>query len=211
MKRRLLLTLSCLIFCAAAATVFPAAPTVPTVTAANGPTAAAAAQRRRDINGTVIGIGGPRAGRSAPFRLIIESYTPEGEVAQLNSALQSGGDDELLRVLSKMKAGRITVGNNVGVPANAVIATPTGEGGTKLTVLFERNVNIYELRYGTRSSDYRFGYAEIFLDRNGRGEGTFIPAARVRLRGSNTWEVEDFGVFPARIMGVRATGNVPAR
>lgn len=201
MKRRILFTLSFMILCAA----------LPAICADANGASGASAQRRREITGTVVGIGGRRAGRSAPFRLTIESYTSPGEVEQLNSALQSGGDDELLRVLSKMKAGRISVGNNVGVPANAVIASPGGEGGTKLTVLFERNVNFYELRYGTRSEDYRFGYAEIFLDRNGRGEGTFIPAARVRLRGSNTWEVEDFGVFPARIMGVRSTGNVPAR
>lgn len=209
MKRRLLLTLSCLILCAASSAVYAPAPPVTAATGATG--AGAAAQRQRNITGTVVGIGGRRAGRSAPFRLIIDSYTPEGDVAQLNSALQSGGDDQLLRTLSNMKAGRISIGNNVGVPANAIIASPGGEGRTKLTVLFERNVNFYELRYGARSTDYRFGYAEIFLDRNGRGEGTFIPAARVRLRGSNTWEVEDFGVFPARIMGVRATGNVPAR
>jgi hypothetical protein len=51
----------------------------------------------------------------------------------------------------------------------------------------------------------------VFLDGRGRGEGTFIPAARVRLRDGNTWEVEDFGVFPARIMGVRATGSLGPR
>lgn len=205
MMRRLLITLTCLVLCAASSAVFTR------TTDANTSAPSASAQRRREVTGTVIGIGGRRAGRSAPFRLSIENYTSAGEVEQLNSALQSGGDDRLLDVLSKMKAGRISVGNNVGVDANAVIVSPNGEGGTKLTVLFERIVNIYELRYGTRSSDYRFGYAEIFLDRNGRGEGTFIPAARVRLRGSNTWEVEDFGVFPARLMGVRSSGSVPAR
>jgi len=34
-----------------------------------------------------------------------------------------------------------------------------------------------------------------------------IPAARVRLRDGNTWEVEDFGVFPARLMGLRVRGR----
>ena len=163
------------------------------------------------INGTVVGIGGRAAGRSRPFTLRIENYTSAGDVQRLNTALQSGGQDELLSVLSRMRAGRIAVGNNVGVDANAIIAVPRGEGGTRLIVLFERNVNIYELRYGTRSADYRFGYAEIFLDRNGKGEGTFIAAARVRLKDGNQWEVEDFGVFPARLMGVRAGGRSRAR
>lgn len=160
------------------------------------------------ITGTMIGIGGRTAGRSRPFTLIVNRYTSADDVVRLNSALQSGGQDELMRVLSKLDAGRISIGNNVGVTANAVIATPSAEGGTKLTVLYERNVNLYELRYGTRSEDYRFGYAEIFLDRQGKGEGTFIPAAKVRLRDGNTWEVEDFGVFPARLLGLRSRGNV---
>jgi hypothetical protein len=97
----------------------------------------------------------------------------------------------------------------VGVTANAVFATPTAEGGTKITVLFQRNVSFFELRAGTRSADYRFGYAEIYLDRRGRGEGTFIPAAKVKLEGNN-WVVEDFGAFPARLMGIRSTGSIPS-
>ena len=68
-------------------------------------------------------------------------------------------------------------------------------------------MGFYELRAGTRSSDYRFGYAELYLDGRGRGEGTFIPAAKVRLEG-NTWVVEDFGAFPARLIGLRSSGTV---
>lgn len=171
------------------------------------PARGAVAQASQRVQGTMVGIGGRWSGRSLPFSLIINNYTSADDVARLNSTLRSGGQDELLSTLSKMNAGRIAIGNNVGVRANAVIATPAAEGGTKLTVLYERNVNIYELRYGTRSADYRFGYAEIYLDRAGRGQGTFIPAAKVKLEG-DTWIVEDFGVFPARLMGLRSTGSV---
>ena len=107
-----------------------------------------------------------------------------------------------------MDSGRIQIGNGVGVRANAIIADPWGQGGAKLTVFYERNINFYELRYGTRSQDYRIGYAEIFLERNGKGQGTLIAAARVRLKDGNTWEVEDFGVFPAKLMGLRSSGRV---
>ncbi len=168
-------------------------------------------QSRQRINGTVVGIGGRLAGRTRPFTLIVNTYTAPNQVREVNDALQRGGQDELLRALSGMDAGRIQLGAGVGVPANVIIAAPWGEGGTKLTVFYQRNLNFSELRYGTRSEDYRIGYAEIFLDRNGRGEGTLIPAARVRLRGDNTWEVEDFGAFPARLMGLRASGRVPPR
>lgn len=168
----------------------------------------AAAQARQTIQGQVIGIGGRRAGLNQPFRLTVNNYSSADDVQQLNQALRSGGQDELMRVLSRLNAGRVSIGNNVGVTANAVIATPTAEGGTKLTVLYERNVAIFELRYGARSADYRFGYAEIYLDARGRGQGTFIPAAKVKLEGDNNWVVEDFGEFPARLMGLRSSGRV---
>ncbi|HEY0079258.1 MAG TPA: hypothetical protein VGB73_11635 [Pyrinomonadaceae bacterium] len=198
MKKGRLVGLLCVLCCTFASALF-------------NPVPAAQAQSRQTINGTVVGIGGRFAGRTRPFTLIVNSYTSPGQVRELNDALRDGGQDGLLRALSGMNAGRIQVGTGVGLPVSAIIADPWNEGGTRLTVFYERNVSFYELRYGARSENYRVGYAEIFLDRNGRGQGTFIPAARVRLRDGNTWEVEDFGVFPARLMGLRASGNVLVR
>jgi len=164
------------------------------------------AQSNVRVNGTVVGISGRLAGRSLPFSVIANRYSSESEIRELTNAM-SHGEDDLLRTLEHMNAGRISIGNNVGVQANAIIAQPW-ENGTKLTVLYVRNVDFYELRYGARSADYKFGYAEMFLPASGSGQGTFIPAARVRLKNGNTWEVEDFGVFPARLMGLRSSGRV---
>lgn len=160
----------------------------------------------RTITGTAYFIGGRRPGRSLPFRLIINRFSTPEEVSRLNSALQSGGEDELLRTLSRMDAGRIEVGTGVGVPANAIIRTDDGEGRTKLSVIYQRDLRFAELRYGARRADYRFGYAELHVGR-GANEGMLIPAARVRLREGNTWEVEDFGTFPARLMGLQVRGG----
>ena len=62
-------------------------------------------------------------------------------------------------------------------------------------------------RYDIEDCLGRGSYAEIYLDRRGEGQGTFIPAAKVRLEGDN-WVVEDFGEFPARLLGLRARGGV---
>jgi hypothetical protein len=169
----------------------------------------AQARSNERITGTMVGISGRFAGRAQPFTLLVNSVASGAQIQELNEARQQG-EDALLRTLSHMNAGRIQIGTGIGVTANAIISVPW-ENGTKVTVLYERNVNFYELRYGTRSADYRFGYAELFLNRNGKGEGTFIPAARVNLKDGNTWEVEDFGVFPARLMGLRASGQLAAR
>ncbi len=160
----------------------------------------------RTITGTAYFVGGRRPGRTLPFRLVINRISSEDEINRLNTALQSGGEDYLLRALSRMDSGRIEVGTGVGVPANAIIRTDDGEGRTKLIVLYERDIRFGELRYGARRADYRFGYAELHVGR-GENEGMLIPAARVRLRGNNTWEVEDFGTFPARLMGLQVRGG----
>ena len=159
----------------------------------------------RTITGTAYFVGGRRPARSLPFRLIISRISGPDEINQLNTALQSGQDD-LLRALSRMDSGRIEVGSGIGVRANAIIRTDDGEGRTKLIVLYERNLRFAELRYGARSADYRFGYAELHVGR-GENEGMLIPAAKVRLRDGNTWEVEDFGTFPARLMGLQVRGG----
>lgn len=155
------------------------------------------------ITGTVVGIGGQFAGRTRSFTLRINGYTTTDEAQQLQSALQSGGQDGLLNAMRKLEKGRLQINNRVGIPVNAVLTSAT-ETGTKITIIYERTVRFYEMRYGTRSSDYRFGYMELFLNRNGNGEGTLIPAARIRVLDNGTWEVENFGEFPARIIGVRA-------
>jgi len=160
----------------------------------------------RTITGTVYFVSGRRPGLSLPFTLIINRITPPEEVTRLNAALREGKQDELLKSLSSLEAGRIQIGANVGVPANAIIVTDQGDGRTKITVLYQRNLRFAELRFGARSVDYPFGYAELFVGR-GENEGMLIPAARVRLRDGNTWEVEDFGTFPARLMGLRIRGR----
>ena len=160
----------------------------------------------RTITGTVYFMSGRRPGSSLPFTLRINRITTADEVRQLNSALQAGRQDELLRELSRLDAGRIQIGTGVGLPANAIIVDNQGNGRTKITVLYQRDVRFGELRRGARSTNYPFGYAEMYVGR-GDNEGMLIPAAHVRLRDGNTWEVEDFGTFPARLMGLRVRGS----
>ena len=160
----------------------------------------------RTITGTIYFMSGRRPGSSLPFTLRINRITTPDEVLQLNSALQGGRQDELLRELSRLDAGRIQIGTGVGLPANAIIVDNQGNGRTKITVLYQRDVRFGELSRGARSTNYPFGYAEMFVGR-GDNEGMLIPAAHVRLRDGNTWEVEDFGTFPARLMGLRVRGG----
>lgn len=163
------------------------------------------------ITGTFVSMSGRTSGRTRQFTVTINRLTPPNQIREMTEALGNGGQDELLKVMSKMDAGRIAIGTGVGVPAKVVMVDPWDDGGRKITVFYERWLQFFELRYGTRSRDYPIGYAEMYIDRNGKGQGMMIPAARVRLKNNNTWEVEDFGTFPAKLMGLRSSGRVVPR
>jgi hypothetical protein len=99
------------------------------------------------------------------------------------------------------------------VPANVIIAEPWGDGGRKLTVFYERNISFYEQRYATKSEDYPIGYAEIFLDRQSKGQGTLIGGGprqterKHHLGGRGLWH------FPIETHGLagKRPGSTPLK
>ena len=166
------------------------------------------AQRGTTFTGTAVIYGSGLNTRTTtrPFTLILNRRTSSEETARYLRSLESGGQDALLREIENNDLGRFSLSGNVGLPLNAVIIDRDGDD-TRIRAVFKRWLGFGELRRGARSVDYPFGYVEIRLDpRTGRGEGTIIPAARVRFRNGDTVEIEDFGTFPGRLMGVRMRG-----
>jgi hypothetical protein len=105
--------------------------------------------------------------------------------------------------------GNITIGNRIGPRINMVRVENVG-GQLRVRVIFARWMTFAEIRGGYRSTDYPFSYMEMFVDpRTGRGDGTFIAAAKIRFRRErNEIEIEDFGTFPGRLMGIRMRGSL---
>jgi len=160
------------------------------------------AQTTETYTGTMVGVGGRLGGVSRPFTLIIDRQTPDADVRRAVAILAEGGQDALLDNVRDKRLGRFSVGGQVGRELNFVTETTLPNGDRKIMIIFERWMDLYELRAGARSTDYPFGYVELILDRDGRGTGTFIPAARIRFK-DNQVEVENFGIYPARLYGVR--------
>jgi hypothetical protein len=154
--------------------------------------------------GTIYGVGGRLGGVSRSFTLSIDDYTSSAEASRAINALAEGGQDALLTAIRGRRLGYFSLGSQLGRDINFVSATSTPDGGRHITILFERWMNLFEVRYGTRSENYPFSYLELTLDRTGRGEGTFIPAARVNFnsKDSDQIDIESFGVYPARLIGV---------
>ncbi len=161
------------------------------------------AQSREVYTGAMVGVGGRLGGVSRPFTLRINGRTPNAEAERNVAVLAEGKQDALLDEIRNKNLGRFSLGGQLGRELNFVVEDTLPNGDRKIMILFERWMNLYEERYGARSTDYPFSYVELIVDRNGRGRGTFIPAARVRFNKNNEVEVENFGIYPARLSGVR--------
>lgn len=145
------------------------------------------------------------------FTLRLTGQTSSEEANRLVGILQDDGQDGLLKALDKQKVGNFSLGSQVARDVNAAYVTEV-DGKTRIRAVFARWLGFGELRGGYRSVDYPFSYIEIFVDpRTGKGEGTFFPAAKIRYRsknGNNEIEIEDFGTFPGRLMGVQMRGRM---
>ena len=169
--------------------------------------AAAHGQKGTTFTGTALIYGSGFNTRTVTrsFTLIINGRTSAVDAEGYLRTLERGGQDALLREMDRKDLGSFSLNGSVGVRLNAVLVDREGDD-TRIRAVFKRWIGFGELRYGTRSVDYPFSYIDVHINRSGRGEGTFIPAARIRFRDSNTIEVEDFGTFPGRLMGVRMRG-----
>jgi hypothetical protein len=172
------------------------------------------AQRGTTFTGTAVIYGSGVSTRTITrsFTLVINRRTSPADATRYLRTLEQGGQDALLREIESNDLGRFSLSGSVGVPLSAVIVD-RDEGETRIRAVFRRWIGFGELRRGLRSVDYPFGYVELRIDpRTGNGDGTFIPAARIRFRnarngGMDNVEIEDFGTYPGRLMGVRMRGE----
>ena len=170
------------------------------------------AQERTTFTGTVLvyGTGMNTRTMTSDFKLTLDRTTSGEDASRLLSILQNGGQSDLRNALRKNDIGRFSIGSRTGLPVEAAVVDNVG-GKMRVRAVLERWQGFGELWRGDRSLDYPFSYIEMFIDpRSGEGEGTFIAAAKIRWRndkGQNEVEIEDFGTFPGRLMGVKMRGR----
>lgn len=169
-----------------------------------------AQQERETFTGTVLsyGTGLDTRTRTSTFTLRVNSETPDADAGRFLSMLQDDGQDALRDAIRNEDRGSFSIGGRIAPRLNVVRETVV-DGKRRIYIVFERWTQFGELRGGHRSLDYPFGVIELHIDpRTGRGEGTYIAAAKIRWKrdkGDKPYiEVEDFGTYPARLLGVRS-------
>jgi len=154
--------------------------------------------------GTIFNVSG--GGISTGFTLTLTSRTTDEEAQRYLSILASEGQEGLMKAIRKNNLGFIAATGQTRRDL-LIIRDAQVNGQRRIIAAFERWQRMFELRSGTRSLDYAFSIIEIYFDAKGRGTGTFIGLAQLKLeRDKKTeqlrLEMENFGSFPAKVIGV---------
>lgn len=153
------------------------------------------------------GMRGVGAGATANVNVYIDTYTPDDETQELAKVLIEGGSDALLKRLEKAKSiGKVQLVRKVGFFDLKLIRSRPTEQGRRIIGVCDRPIQFLEAYHGGRSLDYTFGIVILDLKTNKKGKeegvGQLIYAAKVKVDGRNV-EVENYGIEPARLQGVR--------
>ena len=166
----------------------------------------AATGGREEFTGSIISFNGPRTA-TAFFNLRLNGRTSDEQARQYLNVLRQDGQSRALEAIDDNDLGSFSIGNNLARRLN-VVRESTVDGRRRIFIVFERWTQFAEHRFGTRSLDYPFGVIELYVDpRTGKGEGTYIAAARIRFdddsrNNQQTVEIENFATYPARLTNV---------
>ena len=155
--------------------------------------------------GTIYSMNG--GGFSTGFNLSISDYTSDEHAQRYLAILAEGDQDDVLKAIKNLELGRISATGQIARDLIIVRKTQLADGKTRIVVAFERWQKMVEIRGGYRSQDYPFGIMEIILNAKGKGSGTFIAACKIDLKrdkktGKYQLELENFGSYPHKLMGV---------
>jgi hypothetical protein len=150
--------------------------------------------------------GGSAGGTTVPVDIRINKYTTEAEITQYAMLLQgSNGPAALRSALEKLDVGQFSPVGKVGTPLAIARKLPKGDK-TEIRVLTLRIMSFTELRNGGRSVDYPYTMLTFEVDKDGKGTGTAIGAAKISFnKKKNVYEIESFrhGADYNKLLNVR--------
>lgn len=147
------------------------------------------------------------SGATASVDIYVRNYTSDHEARVMAGALRES-PDTLLKMLQKAKSiGKITLTGRVGFYDLKLIRSHPTKEGRRIYAVGDRPMGFLELYHSGQSRDYEFGILMLDLKKNKKGreegQGTLIYAAKIKLLNGNNLDVENYGVDPVRLMGVR--------
>ena len=151
-----------------------------------------------------VGLG---TGRANIIDISINRWSTEEERDMLLPTLQESGQEKLLAALEKIRppVGYMRTPNSIGYDLYYARNTPQPDGSRKVVLATNRWVAFREASNETRSMQYQFTVIEIHLDKNGKGEGKLVPAAKVSWdTKTKKIEIENYDALPVDLTNVTA-------
>ncbi|MGH9365278.1 MAG: hypothetical protein ACRD1B_08455 [Thermoanaerobaculia bacterium] len=146
-------------------------------------------------------------GRAGRVNITIHRWSTDAERETLRTTLIELGPDKLLDALTKIRppVGYMKTSNQITCDLFFARNNPTPDGGRHVVLATNRPVAFGEVVRSTASMRYQFTLVEMHLDKDGKGEGKMVPAAKV------TWntdlkeiEIENYNALPVDLLGVVA-------
>jgi hypothetical protein len=151
------------------------------------------------------GIGNPTG--TGRIGLTVTRWSSPEERTLLAEALTNQGEEALLQELSKAKSvGTVRVNTQLAWELRYASETPQDEGGTRVSLATDRPMSAWEIWNSPQYSRYPFTLIDLTLDKDGRGTGSLMLAARVTTGSDGRFVfVENFATQPIAITQIQVS------
>ncbi len=146
-------------------------------------------------------------GRSSVINVTVNRWSTDEERESLLTTLQEFGSDKLVDALQKIRppVGFMRTPNSRGYTLYYARNIPNPDGSRRVVIATDRPVAFGEAANSTRSMQYRVTLIELHLDKDGKGEGKMVPAAKISWdKDKKKLEIENYGALPVDLMSVKA-------
>jgi hypothetical protein len=146
-------------------------------------------------------------GRTAVVEIVVYRWSTDEERERLLTTLQEFGRDKMVDELQKIRppVGYVRTPNSVAYDLYYARDNPTADGGRHVILATNRRVSFREVAKNARSLQYQVTLIELHIDRNGKGEGKLVPAAKITWDNSRkAIEIENYSALPVDLLEVTA-------
>jgi hypothetical protein len=146
-------------------------------------------------------------GKAGIIEIAINRWSTDEEREMLLTTLQEFGQEKLLAALEKIRppVGYMRTPNSIGYDLYYARNNPQPDGSRQVVLATNRRVSFREAANAARSMQYQFTLIEIHIDKNGKGEGKLVPAAKVSWdTKAKKIEIENYNALPVDLVNVTA-------
>jgi hypothetical protein len=167
--------------------------------------AVAIGQGTREVfSTTAMSTGGPQTSPVASrLTFTINRWTTSDQAQKLADILKKGGPKAMLAQLVDFKeVGLISSPGTIGYPLQYAAQEMLPDGSRHIVLMTDRPISFAEAWAQSNTVDYPITYIELKVDRDGKGSGKMIVAAKL-ISAGKLIVAEDWGVAPIQLNDVR--------